>query len=95
MTLCECASEMRSERSATALVDNDDRDSIMIVSAMYEDQRPAKVSFITYKSESCSWVAGVGDLKLTSGRVLGPQLGMGCLMSEQRRQNRRWELVVD
>ena len=58
MTLCECASEMRSERSAIALVDNDDRDSIMIVSAMYEDQRPAKVSFITYKSESCSWVAG-------------------------------------
>jgi hypothetical protein len=67
MTLCECVNERKSERSAIALVDNDDRDSIMIVSVMYEDQRPAKVSFITYRIGSCSWVAGVGDLKLTSG----------------------------
>jgi hypothetical protein len=54
MTLCECANERKSERSAIALVDNDDRDSIMIVSVMYEDQRPAKVSFITYRIGSCS-----------------------------------------
>jgi hypothetical protein len=76
MMLCECASEKkseRSERSAIALVDNDDRDSILIVSVVYEDQRPAKVSFITYKIGSCWWVAGVGDLKLTSGRVWGPR----------------------
>ena len=75
MTLCECASEMRSERSAIALVDNDDRDSIMIVSAMYEDQRPAKVSFITYKSEAVRGLRGVGDLKLTSERSMGATLG--------------------
>jgi len=51
MTLCECASEIRSERSAIALVDNDDRDSIMIVSAMYEtkDQQRFRLSHTNRK----------------------------------------------
>jgi hypothetical protein len=53
MTMCECAREMRSERSAIARLDNDNRDSILIVKCMYEDQRPAKVS-LWHTDRGCS-----------------------------------------
>jgi hypothetical protein len=55
ITLCECAREMKSERSAIARLDNDDRDSILIVSVCMMDQRPANVS-LSHTDPGCSWL---------------------------------------
>jgi hypothetical protein len=95
MTMCACASERRSERSAIARLDNDTGDSIVMMSCMCEHQRPAKVS-LSHTDRSCSWLPVAVDLKLTSGANMGPAAAEGGLMKEdQHRQNRRRGLDDD
>jgi hypothetical protein len=56
-----------------AWLDNDVGNSIMVVSCMYEHQRPAKVS-LRHTDRKLFVVAGVVHLKLTSGRIWGQLL---------------------
>ena len=72
--MCECAREMRSERSAIARLNTDDRDSMVVCGCMYEDQRPAKVS-LSHTDRKLFVVAGVWRPEVDLWTNMGPTLG--------------------